>query len=267
MFTAIVSDCRDDNAMARQAVRTASLLGKGYHIVPVRIPGDLGAALCLIDMLDAAEVEQGGGAVLVNVAPRNKLAGEEWPNGPPFCYFWYGQTVVVSSISGLTLSLVKKLKLAREVKLLDIPTVAAAAGWSADVQQRTAETQFRSFEFLPRVVAILLAGQEVPAENYSLAAVPSAPKVVYFVDSFGNCKTPLLPGEVGFREGLIVETRFGNLSCHRQLCSVPDGESAIVIGSSGIGNARFLEIVVQGGNAAQCFGASVGTPIFESPES
>ena len=83
-----------------------------------------------------------------------------------------------------------------------------------------------------------------------------------YKDCFGNCKTSLLPKDVGFAEGKALETKFGSLPCIRRLADVPDNEAAIIIGSSGCGDKRLLELVIQGDSAAKRFGISIGARIF-----
>ncbi|MBI1839007.1 MAG: hypothetical protein HYR95_01760, partial [Candidatus Colwellbacteria bacterium] len=103
MNITIINDCRDANAAGRQAARAATLLGGTVAFIGVT--NDLEASGNLIDALDA--IEGKGGIVLVNVAPRNGTA-KKWENGTPFGYFWYKETLVLASVDGLTLSLVKK---------------------------------------------------------------------------------------------------------------------------------------------------------------
>jgi hypothetical protein len=129
MFVTIINDCTDANVVGRQGTRVASLFGVSPTYVGVGAglqsdnsadPAELEAAGCLIDVLDAADEEKG--VVLVNVANRHSK-GKKWPNGTPFGYFYYRNTLVVSTIDGVVLSLVKKLKLVDFVFVMDIPTV------------------------------------------------------------------------------------------------------------------------------------------------
>lgn len=223
-------------AAGRQSVRTASLVGGTVSFVGVA--SDLEAAGNLIDILDA--YEGAPGAVLVNVAPRNGAA-KKWENGTPFGYFRYKQVLMVSSIDGLTLSLVKKLGLVDAVRVLNIPTVME---WfvsenilSREEGERIVNTQFRSYECVPRVAAYLLENKEVEGERMSIADVPDAPSAVWWADNFGNCKTTLLRNDIPHDDR--VETRFGALPYFERLKDVPDGTVALVTGSSGIGAHRF----------------------------
>ncbi len=258
MHTTIINDCRDANAAGRQCARAASLIGGTVSFVGVA--SDLEAAGNLIDVLDA--YGESAGVVLVNVAPRNGTA-KKWQNGTPFGYFWYKKVLVVSSIDGLTLSLVKKLGLVEHINVLDIPAVTAhfvsEGVLSEEARTHICETQFRSFDFLPRVAAYLVAHTAVVAEPMALADVADAPNAIWWVDNFGNCKTTL------FRDALpaggTVATRIGDVRYYEHLREVPDGAPALVTGSSGLGEKRFVEVVVQGGSAAQTHGLSSGDAI------
>jgi hypothetical protein len=268
MFCTIINDCQDYDAIGRQSTRVASLLGVnptfvGVHhelnLVEEFTAAELEAAGCLVDVLDGAEGRKG--VVLVNVAHRHGK-GKKWPNGTPFGYFWYKETLVVSSIDGLALSLVKKLDIAKEIHVMDVPTVmdylAEKGVVSKEVAEHVKTTQFRSFDFTPRVGAYLVQGGEVPSEIMSIDEVSDAPLAVWFIDNFGNCKTTLLPEEVGFAADSSMETEVGTLGCYSRLKDVPDRERALMIGSSGIEDKRFLEITVQGAHAAKILGLSVG---------
>jgi hypothetical protein len=242
--------------------RIASLSDASVSFVGVGSYADLEAAGNLIDCLDA----YGGsrGAILVNVAPRHKGEGE---NGTPFGYFWHNETLVVSTLRGLTLSLVKKLGIAAGFTELDVATashVMAEAGLiEREEAERIAQSQFRSFDFVPRAAAFLLAGNKLPGTTHSMESIADSPGAIWWVDNFGNCKTTLLPEDVEFEVGKEIATVAGSLLCTRQLKSVPNGRAALIIGSSGIGTRRFLEIVVQGESAAGKYGLAPGTPVLD----
>lgn len=243
MFCTIINDCADDNAKGRQQTRAISLLECPVCFVGVR--SDLEAAGNLVDILDAADDFKG--VVLVNVAPRNGRA-KKWPNGTPFGYFWYKQTLVLASIDGFTLSLAKKLGIVQGLQVLETP-------------QEYAKSQFRSFEFLPRAAKALLQGKECKGEQFS-STVLEVPKAVWWIDNFGNCKTTLLPEDIGFQAGQQIITKFGELECFESLKDVPDGKLGLVIGSSGLENKRFLEIVKQGASAARHLGIYSGAMLY-----
>ncbi len=259
MHTTIINDCRDANAAGRQMARVATSIGGTVSFVGVA--SDLEAAGNLIDILDA--YGEGSGVVLVNVAPRNGAA-KKWENGTPFGYCWYKNVLVVSSIDGLTFSLIKKLELVTQINVLDIPTVTAQfvteGILSSDVRAHIIRTQFRSFDFLPRVAAYLIAHTDVVAEPLPMADIADAPHAVWWIDNFGNCKTTLLTHELP--SGGTVATRLGEIPYYEHLKDVPDGTTALVTGSSGIGAKRFIEVVVQGVSVAMTRGLSTGDVIL-----
>ncbi len=261
MFITIINDCRDDNAAGRQATRTASLLGFSPAFIGVQ--SDLEAAGNLVDALDAGEGQEG--VVLVNVAPRHGKA-KKWENGSPFGYFFYRKTLVVTSVDRFTLSLVKKLKIIDTLHVIDLPQalekMVGKEKLSKTSQSHIAQTQFRSYDFLPRAAKWLLEGEKLPRRPWSINQIPDAPKAVWHVDNFGNCKTTLLAEDVAFRVGKDIQLQAGVLPTFSRLKDVPDGARGLVIGSSGIKNKRFLEIVVQGGSAAEYFRLSSGSVIM-----
>lgn len=264
MHIAIINDCRDDNANGRQVTRTASLTGASVSFVGVGDYGDVAASGNLIDILDAFGDMLG--VILVNVAPRHHA--KEWENGTPFCYFKYKNVWAASSFDGLTLSLVKKLALVDSVSLMDIPEATVAmverGMISENERQRIIHSQFRSFDFLPRVAAFLASFGNLPARAVPISEIPDAPKAVWWKDNFGNLKTTLLPEEIGFEEGAIIKTKVGPLRCSKQLANVPKETAALTIGSSGLDGRRFLEVVVQGGRADDHFKAGVGSVIIDN---
>ncbi|MBD3208584.1 MAG: hypothetical protein GF370_03970 [Candidatus Nealsonbacteria bacterium] len=259
MTITIVSDCLDANAAGRQTARISSLLNCPSYFIGVS--NSLEAAGNLIDALDAMRE----GAVLVNIAPRNGRAKKR-KNGSPFGYFWYGDILVAATVDGLTLSLVKKLEITNSVEFLDVEKnveeMVSNKFLEEEFKGQIVNTQFRSYHFLPRVVACLLKGGNLTSNTFSIGGIPDAPEAVWWVDNFGNCKTTILPQEVGFNSGKFLLTKKGKMSCFSRLKEVPDNASAIIIGSSGIGEQRFLEIVKQGGSAAEQFGISSGESVF-----
>jgi hypothetical protein len=272
MFVTIINDCRDENAKIRQETRAAALFNAPINFCGVHgnqaagtlVGGDIEAAGQLIDVLDAAGDEEG--VVLVNVAPRSGEA-HKWDNGTPFGYFNVGKVLVVSTIDGYTLSLIKKLRLTDRIYVMDIPTVLMAVRDIDKVDDELAtqitQTQFRSFEFMPRVAHWLKLGQEIPAEEMSIDSVADMPHVVWFVDNFGNAKTSMLPGEIDFVEGDEKELSIGSLPMVTHLKDVEDDKAAIIEGSSGYGGSRFLEVVMQGVSAKEKFGLTVGQELLK----
>ncbi len=262
MFAVAINDSHDDNARVRQAVRVAALFS-GASVTTVGVSNDLEAAGNLVDVLDASLGEKG--VVLVNVAPRSG-SSKEWGNGSPFCFFFVGNTIVVSTFEGETLSLVKKLGLVEIVHLMEVEAVLRVVerrGLIRDsLVREISNSQFRSFEFIPRVAHWLVQGIHLPARQVSLECVLQQNNVIWLVDCFGNAKTTILSQDIGFEEGKIIHTAFGALSCWNRLADVPDGETALIVGSSGFGNKRFLEIVVQGESAAQRLGIRVGDQVI-----
>lgn len=249
--------------MGRQATRAMQLFNAPVSTVGIHSYSELEAAGNLIDIMDASDGQEG--VILVNSAPRHGR-GKKWPNGTPFGYFYYKNTLIASTIAEETLSLVKKFGVAQSLHLTDVPTVVDAmiAKGLLDKELRDiiAKSQFRSYDYLPRLAKWVKDGIEVPHEEYSFDNIADASKTVWLVDNFGNCKTTVLPEEIGHEAGKMIQTKFGEIPCYTHLRDVPNDQPGITIGSAGLGSKRFLEIVVQGKSAAKQFNISSGSEIF-----
>lgn len=254
MFVTIINDCRDANAFGRQATRVATLLS--CPVSTAGVQNDIEASGMLVDILDASLEKEG--VILVNVAPREKTKNK-WENGTPFGYFSIGNTIVCTSIAGETLRLVYELGITNSIEVCDIPEVMKSAEKQKLVTKKDVEhivhTQFRSYEFLPRIAAWLTQKHWFPTHTLNLAKQFSStqPKI-WWIDCFGNCKTSLVSSKTKGK----INTKFGTFPLFSRLTDVPDHTVACVKGSSGYGEKRFLEIVVQGGNAAKKLGIESG---------
>ncbi len=251
MFISIITDCQDGNARVRQQTRY-SVLFPNTAINFVGVASDIEAAGNLIDVLDAAGDTEG--IIAVNVAPRHGRA-KKWANGTPFGYFWYKKILIVCTIDGEVLSLMKKFGLGDHVNVTDIRQVLPIGGYSAEATEFAATSQFRSFDYLPRLAKIAWDKHDVPAEKMSFSEIVDAPIGVWWIDSFGNCKTTLLAKDVDFehaaKRSITLHGVDLTATCYRQLRDVPDGETGLILGSSGYGQHRFLELVIQGTSAAK----------------
>jgi len=260
MFTVIINDCRDENARGRQAARITSLIDT--HTSFIGVETDIEAGVNLIETLDATQGRRG--IILMNVAPRGGHT-RQWENGTPFGYVWYKETLIVGSVDGLCFSGMKKFGLVEEIKVLDTNTGAAAmlaAGFIDEVAAaHIPRTQFRSFDFTPRIAAFIFLGNEVPSVPLPIEDIPDLPPAVWWIDNFGNCKTTLTEKDVA--DKIELETRWGTFTFYDQLKNVPDQETGFTIGSSGLPGNRFVELVVQRASAAKQYGVSMGDEVFK----
>ena len=260
MYLTIINDCADPGTMNRQVVRAATLFPH-IHISPVTVDSysDLEAAGLIIDTLDAGM--GGEGIILANVAPRHGRA-KKWPNGTPFGHLKIGKVDLFTTIDGVTLSLVEKYGLADSIEVYDIPTVMDFCIKEGLLEEKMrsfiTNTQFRSYEFLPRAARWYMDGVKLPFETHKLSDFQKAPLAIWFIDNFGNIKTTAWGSDIGHEPGKAVETKFGPVKCYARLKDVPNGEIGLTLGSSGYGDERFVELVVQGKNAAAHFNAKVG---------
>ncbi len=265
MFITVINDCKSENDIARQETRLMSLFHTPISFVGVSSDFSLNATLeaagNLIDVLDA--IEERKGIVLLNVAPRGEQKKDGY-NGTPFCYFRYKNILVISTVRGNSLSLIKKLGLIDSVYLVDVAEAcnfAQSAGFLSKEQADYIPTsQFRSFDFTPRLAYWLHLGLKVPAKKMDLSIIEDVNHCVWYVDAFGNCKTTILSNEIDAEYHQKLKTNLGEFTYYQRLKDLPKGETAWYRGSSGIGNRRFVEIATQmtPGSAAKALKINVG---------
>lgn len=247
--TFYISDCSDDNVRARYAARIAAATPQAGAVQFIGVISDLEAAGNLVDLLDGLEGAEA--LVFVNVAPRGTQKAT-WPNGTPFGYLKWNNAHIFTTIDGFTLSLLKKIS-AREldVQVYDIPTVVPYLTKDTALQTHISKSQFRSFDFLPRIAGYVLAGHTVPTQT--LTAIASAPSSIWWIDNFGNAKTTILSEELTNTHGgtirLQIENTTHSLRLYDRLKDLPHGEIGLYIGSSGFDDKRFLEITKQKGES------------------
>lgn len=233
MTITILTDCRDTNAASRQTSRYAALF-PGATSILYGITHDIEAAGCIVDMLDAGlDTKQ---IIVANIAPRTE---REHENGSPFFYAQIGNVLVIGTIT--TFSLLQKLTIISEVQETDVYEVCSRF-LPDKIAQRIAHTQFRSFEYVPRLAKWLDEQKDIPSRTSTIRAIEK--EYVWFVDNFGNCKTTIT-------EQTDLPHTLNQLPFYPRLADVPLHTAAVTRGSSGYGEQRFLEVVVQGGNAAQ----------------
>ena len=261
MHITIINDCKDANVVGRQLARVASLLNTNATFVG--ISNELEASGNIIDILDASQESEG--IILVNVAPRNGKA-KQHSNGTPFGYFWHKKILIVSSVDGLTLSLVKKLKITEHINVLNIPksldVLIEKGALKYNLKDHITNSQFRSYEFLPRIGAFIFKHQNIESEKMDIANIADAPAAIWWIDNFGNCKTTIFAEELGLKNKDIIKTKAGKLTYYTRLKDVPNALSAIITGSSGLGEKRFLEIVIQGKSAEKKYRLHSGDIVF-----
>lgn len=287
----IISDCIDENARVRQQCRFASLFSvePSYIGVSSQHP-ELEAAGHLVDVLDAnrcislsfsscslksdAPANSISSIVIVNVAPRSEAVKKRWDNGIPFCYFVVGSVLVVSTYSIKCLSLVRNLGLLGPDPALHLMSVDSVMQWAVSCALLSPEdgslitnSQFRSYEFVPLASYLVVSGFDVPFQLVPLdhdrendgEAGPPSQGFVWFADNFGNCKTSFHFSTFSLEPGMTVLVNDTTKATFwKRLADAPSLVPSLVVGSSGYGECRFLELVIKGGNFAKTFGVSIG---------
>ena len=78
---------------------------------------------------------------------------------------------------------------------------------------------------------------------------------------FGNCKTTLLASTIKDKNNL--NTKIGKLKIYNWLSQLPNDETGLILGSSGLEQDKFVEIIVQGKKANEIYDLKIGDNIFE----
>jgi hypothetical protein len=256
----LITDCFDENARGRQTARYASLFPSAT-IQLLAVKSDIQAAGFLMDICDS--FLDGNHLVVVNVAPRDGNA-KKWENGTPFWYFEFDGHTIISSVDWYVLSLVKKLQILKQFFIWDIPTVLEQAFLEEEVSEDEKEyiknTQFRSYEFLPRV-AVWMAEKsfEIPQKRYNIEEIPDIWNRIWHIDNFWNCKTTILASE--FKRENISDVRFENIEFKKYLKQVNSEEKAFVEGSSWFDTERCIEIVKNWWDAGDTLNLYIGDEI------
>lgn len=261
---AIVSDC-GGQAMSRMISRYYALLDA------VCIPYD---SLSLVEasgnIVDALDAFRGfKSAVVCNSAPRRDTRGT---NGSAIVYGTVGKTIIISTVCAL--GLLKKLVpnfTARKVSVKSF--MQSECGNKSDTTPN-----FRGLEVIPSVLSSLVYEHNVSGLSlpYSKDNFPLIEPSVWLVDTIEgkptNIKLTILRDEASwFKPGDKITIKFGGepftpLTCYERLTHIPDGEAGIYVGSSGLGDRRFLEVAVMGGRAAEMFNVfKSGTPVVINP--
>ena len=251
MFTTIITDCWEPNEALRPITRfnalglgPTSLLGINSEL---GLQATVEGGINLIDILDASNGLPG--IVFLNVAPRGDK--KDGNNGTHFCYFNYKKTLVIATLKGYCLSFIKHLEIADSVEVVELKTVLDFIVNKKLVDQKTANyivsSQFRSFDFVPRLACWLVDGIKIPSSTLSLTSqFPLPTPSIWCIDAFGNAKSTLLSNKFNFQEGESIKTNLGIFLYYNRLKDIPFGKTAIYTGSSGIGDNRFLELATQG---------------------
>lgn len=252
MFVTIINDCHCPNARGRQETRVASIFNCPVNFI--KINSDLEAAGNLVDALEAGLGREG--VILLNVAPRNGQA-KKWKNGTPFGYFYFRQTLVISTLDGQSLSLLKKSDLFPEIKMVDLEKTVKL---NFSAPEKIIQTQFRSLEFSPRLASWIMEGKKIKSEPWNISQAPDIEALVWCVDNFGNLKTSVIAGTAEAEKIKSRLTKQG-FKFVTNLKNCPDKQTCLIKGSSGWGEKKFLEIVINGGNAAQELGLGIGSDL------
>lgn len=251
------TDCKDLNALTRLEARLTTLF-ESSPIHGVGIDTDVEAAGCILDTLDALRIGSKPAIIIGNLAPRSDKSHK---NGAPFYVGHIDQTIIVATKT--CFSLLAKYKLIHFINETDVETVCKKF-LPEEEALRIANSQFRSFEYVPRLARWAYEKEVIPATESEI--MPLDQDQIWWVDNFGNCKTTITEPEI--KERIVdnmVKLQINNTEVafpfYQKLADVPKGELGIIIGSSGYGTVRFAEIVKQGASASAALKIVSGTKI------
>lgn len=249
----IISDCRDEQARARQVIRYQSLLGSATTNF-VGVSNDIEASGNLIDVIDA--YGNADGIIVSNVAPRGNK--EKYQNGIPFCFHRFKNLWIIGTPN--CFSLAKKLKLFSKTFKTDVFEVCRKF-LSEKEALLIANSQFRSFEYLPYLVKWITEGKDIPKteiiiENFGYK------NFVWCVDCFGDCKTTTISPLAVDPYKSSTKYSYLDVEFYERLADVPKNKLPVLTrGSSGYGSKRFIEIVIQNKSAADILGLKIGSQV------
>lgn len=259
----VITDCRDENAKGRLISRLASYLpNKQINFIGVK--NDIEASFCLLDTLDA--IENRHCIIVVNIAPRTNE--KRWDNGAPFAEFLFKNARVFATLNNGVFRLLQDfLKEDLQISVYNAPKVIPYLGVKLESQYRVMSSQFRSFDFLPKLLVARLKGKELPSEKWTVEKSQEIIHLVTFIDNFGNVKTnmkknhddPYLIFCASYN--VKIGERSFNMLFHQHMKDVPDGNLSIVVGSSGLGENRLLEIIKKGDSAVEVLQCKPGDRI------
>ena len=251
------TDCKDSNALTRLQARL-TILFENSPIHCVGINSDIEASGCILDTLDALRISNKRAVVIGNLAPRTE---KKHKNGAPFYIGYVGKVILIANETCFTL--LAKYKLIDTIYETDVETVCKKF-LPEEEAFRIANSQFRSFEYVPRLARWVYDKKKIPSIPHSLTS--TLPNQVWWVDNFGNCKTTMTESEIrNHVKNNIVTLKVNDVVLevpfYQKLADVPKENTGIIIGSSGYGDTRFAEIVVQGKSASTTLGIVSGTKI------
>lgn len=240
------TDCKDQNALTRLEARLAVLFDEST-IHAVGINTDREASGCILDTLDALRIKNKPAIIIGNLAPRSD---KHYKNGAPFYIGYVGKIILIATRT--CFDLLSKYKLIETIYETDVETVCKKFLPQKEAH-RIANSQFRSFEYVPLLARWVYEKKKVPSVKHKLTTVLE--NQIWWVDNFGNCKTTITRDElkksiVNTSVTLTIHNKKIKLPFYEKLADVPKGNLGIIIGSSGYGESRFAEIVKQGGSAS-----------------
>lgn len=252
------TDCKDSNTITRLTARLSSLFESSF-VHAKGIDKDVEASGCLLDTLDALRIENREAILIGNLAPRSD---KHYKNGAPFYIGKVGKVIIIANRT--CFDLIAKIELIDTIYETDVETVCSKY-LSKTESKRIANSQFRSFEYIPILARWIYEKKKIPTSPHKI--VLAKDNKIWWVDNFGNCKTTITETELKKRivknsVSFKIKNKVLKLPFYQKLADVPKGKLACIIGSSGYANTRFAEIVIQGKSASKKLKIVSGEKIY-----
>lgn len=252
-FYSIITDCIDSNAVARQEMHAQILFPDSSPTI-THVESVTALAGNIIDLVSVAEHAGGVGVIIGNRAPRAEAQGV-YENGAPFVYAWRNDILLVVTYSEELHAILKEF--------LDIDTWYLPSEVMRDEIYETYSvdptTQFRSLYYAPCLAHYVMHNPDAKGDSIEHGELPEvAPWTVWHVDNFGNLKTFATLRNYE-QQALAINGAVAPLV--ERLKDAPENHLVVIEGSSGFQGSKFLEVVVQGGSAADRLGRGIGNKL------
>jgi hypothetical protein len=254
------TDCSDNNAKARVFAHLSEQLKKFNFDIAVygeKNVGDIAFDLySIVSFWKEKNIK--GNIVVGNYAPRS----ENYPNGAPFLLTMINQNYVIGNPE--TFYILKKIGLLNMLPVVEINILNTLELYFPEEESlNLSQSQFRSLEVLPLLIYLIVNEKKIITKKYEFPIVAFSGSEIIFIDNFGNVKTSIKSHNFISLKGLNTNLKIGDFegqspSYYWKLSDVPKGRAGFVVS----GSNDLVELVVNGGSAAEFYNIKVGDKII-----
>jgi len=256
------TDCSDNNAKARVHAHLSHQLKK-YNF-DIAVYGEKNVQDIAFNIFSLVsfwrENNIKGNIVVGNYAPRT----DNHPNGAPFLLTIINDNYVIGNPD--TFYTLKKIGLLGTLPVVEIDILKTLELYFPEEESlNLSQSQFRSMKVLPLIIYLIVNEKKIETVKYSFPLVNFKSAEVVFVDNFGNVKTSMKKEEFVINKGMKNFIKIGDYQgliprYYSHLSDIPKGFHGFVIS----GSNDLVELVVNGGSAAEFYNIKVGDIIIFS---